>query len=326
MRSKGWMIGMIFVGCGLGAQGQGWLVDENTFETNWNLSLQAGTSALFTEIKSNFSGMSNQMNNLPGWAFHLQLAKMAYERFDIGADAGMMQLKGISSNPNHITYLNNHPRFFTGSGQFKPYPIFFQSQIISLSIFAKYNFINFSSFSKGYINLNLYIKGGIGAACIVGETGYQEKGYYPITGLESPLYAINCYGYFDYTPVMLINTALGIHYQINKRVFVSAELSVQAVGSSLVNALPNYKTGLDRSLSIDEAELFRQKTLGFTGKFMMGATYFFNFNSTKKKQLRYLPFYHNRYRSYYSKYQTTENNRIRKTYHPFYTKKLKDKH
>lgn len=304
----------------MGVGAQGWLVDENTLETNWNLSLQLGTVALLSEIATDASATRNQMNNNPGWALNLQLAKMILERFDVGADLGFMQLHGSKTNPAAIAYLNQHPAFNTGLSEFQPYPIEYQTKVFSFLFFSKYNFINFSSFAKGFINLNLFVKGGIGPVWLDGETNYREAGFYSIVGLNPPLYAIKQQG----IPKLMLNAAVGVHYQVNKRIFVSAEFSAQTISSSLVNAMPNYSGELNRGMTYAEAEQYRNKAFGITARFMAGCTYFFNFNSTKEKQLKYLPFYHSRYRSYYSRFHTAEKRGIRKSYQPFYTPKLKE--
>jgi len=320
LKKRGCFIGVFLSLCSLGVEAQGWLVDENTLETNWNLSFQLGTAALLTEIGTMGTVNRNQMNNNPGWALNFQLAKMVLERFDVGADLGFMHLYGNKTNPNAIVFLNQHPVFNVGQPGFQPYPVEYKTNAFSILLFSKYNFINFSSFSKGFINLNLYLKGGLGPLWLSGESNYKEAGFYGITGLPSPLYAIKQNG----VPNLLFHAAAGLHYQINKRVFVSAEFSAQTISSSLVNALPNYSGEINRSMTLAEAEQYRNKAFGVTARFMAGCTYFFNFNSTKEKQLRYLPFYHNRYRSYYSRFHTDEKKHMRKSYQPFYTRKLKE--
>jgi hypothetical protein len=248
---------------------------------------------------------------------------MLFERFDIGLDLGYLQLTGYNNNPSGIPYLNEHPKFYSKGAAFLPYPIQYQSSVFSAILFSKYNFINFSSFSKGYINLNMYIRAGIGMGFLSGELGYSEHGYYPLAKLQHPLHAVNRYSYQNTLPKFIFCASTGVNYQINTRLFLSLELMLQTISSQEIDVLPNYRSTLNRSMSAEEINLQQESVFGFSGKFMLGTTYFFNFNSQKKKQMKYLPFYHNRYRSYYSRFHTAESKKARKENKPFYTDKLK---
>jgi hypothetical protein len=323
LNGKGWLIVFFFCVWGYSVKAQGWLVDENTFLTNWNASVQIGTSALLNEVYSNFSGAEEQMNNYPDFAINIQIAKMVYERFDLGIDLGLMHFNGNKNNTSTIEFLNQDPRYFGTGRQFLPYPVHYKSRVSTFLIFSKYNYINFSSFTKGFINLNLYVKAGLGLSVISGELGYIDHGYYIYSRLKHPLYAINRYDMMDYIPKPLISAGMGVNYQVNHRIFLSAEFSFQTIFSTVIDIVPNYKDGLLRNMTYEEAGQYRQTGISFTGKFMVGATYFFNFDIYRRKHMRYLPFYHNRYRSYYSKFQTSEKKRISKARLPFFTDKLK---
>jgi hypothetical protein len=55
---------------------------------------------------------------------------------------------------------------------------------------------------------------------------------------------------------------------------------------------------------------------------MVGLTYFFNFDSHWRTREKAFPWYYNRYRSYYSKFQTPSTKKARKERLPFYNIKF----
>lgn len=99
------VVELLFLLLCLNSVAQGWLVDENTIETNWNVTIQTGRSALISEMKKDFSSARNDMNNTSSWSVNLQLAKMVFERFDVGFEFGLSQLKGYKDNPRNVNLL-----------------------------------------------------------------------------------------------------------------------------------------------------------------------------------------------------------------------------
>jgi hypothetical protein len=303
---------------------QGWLTDENNFETNWNVTFQIGPTVLLTELKKDFSGASNEMNNHSDVGFSFQLAKMVWERVDLGFEFGVSNYKGSRENPSNVNYLMLSGFYNNKDGDFQPYPIYYNSEISNFTLYSKYNFINFRSFSKGFIRLNLYAKMGLGVVFISSEMGYVNKANYELTGLSNPLFAV---GHAP-NPVkkthFSFNPSFGMNYQLSDRFFISAETSFQLINADYIDGVYNFNNKLTLEIDGSLPKDYRVKVYDITGKIMLGITYFFNFDSHRQTREKAFPWYYNRYRSYYSKFQTPSTKKARKERLPFYNIKFGD--
>jgi len=303
---------------------QGWLTDENNFETNWNITFQIGPTILVTEMKKDFSGTNNNMNNQPKIGFNLQLAKMVFERLDIGFDFGISSYKGNRENPSNVNYLMLSGLYNNKNGDFQPYPIYYESNTTNFTIYSKYNFINFSSFSKGFIKLNLYAKMGLGILFISSEMGYINLANYELTGLTHPLFVIGR----NPNPVknahFSLSPSFGMNYQLSERFFVSAETSLQFINADYIDGVHNFNDKLTPEIPGDLANKYRVQVYDMTGKFMLGLTYFFNFDSHWRTREKAFPWYYSRYRSYYSKFQTPSTKKAMQERLPFYNIKFEE--
>jgi hypothetical protein len=301
---------------------QGWLTDENNFETNWNFTFQIGPTILVSEMMKNFSGANNNMNNQPKIGFNLQLAKMVFERLDIGLDIGVSNYKGNRENPSKINYLMLSGIYNNKNSDFLPYPIYYESNTTNFTIYSKYNFINLSSFSKGYIKLNLYAKMGLGVIFISTEMGYLNQVNYQLTGLSHPLFVIGR----EPNPVknahFSMSSAFGMNYQLSDRFFISAESSLQFINADYIDGVHNFNDKLTPEIPESHTNEYRVQVYDMTGKFMLGLTYFFNFDSHWRTREKAFPWYYNRYRSYYSKFQTPSTKKAMQERLPFYNIKF----
>jgi hypothetical protein len=303
---------------------QGWLTDENNFETNWNLTFQIGPTLLVSELKKDLSGASNDMSSQTDFGFGFQLAKMVWERVDIGLDLGLANYKGYRNNPSNINYLMLSGLFHNKDIDFQPYPIYYKSNIANFTLYTKYNFINFSSFTKGFIKLNLYTKIGIGIIFISSEMGYQNNSNYLLTGLIHPLFAVGRYTSPVRNAHFSFNPSFGMNYQLSDRFFISGEASFQLINADYVDGIPNYNDKLSPEVNQNALNEYRVPVFDLTGKFMLGITYFFNFDSHRQTREKAFPWYFNRYRSYYSKFQNPSTKKARQERLPFYNIKFEE--
>jgi len=301
---------------------QGWLTEENNFETNWNFTFQLGPTVLVNELNKDFSGTGNDMNNQADIGFSFQLAKMIWERVDMGFDFGVSNYKGYRLNPSNINYLMLSNNFNNEISDFQPYSIYYKSNITNFTIFTKYNFINFSSFSKGFIKLNLYTKLGFGLIFLSSEMGYSNYSNYVLTGLTHPLFSVGHFPNPMRNSHFSINPAFGMNYQLSDRFFISAEASFQIINADYIDGIHNYNNKLRPDVESSFIEDYRVNVYDITGKFMLGLTFFFNFDSRRQTRKDAFPWYFNRYRSYYSKFQTPSTKKARKDRLPFYNIKF----
>lgn len=306
------------------ASGQGWLTEENNFETNWNISFQIGPTVLLGEMKKDFSGWSNDMNNVADVGISIQLAKMVFERIDLGLEFGYLNFQGYKSNPSNVNYLMRSGFFNNDEVDFQPFPIYYDSDITHLTLYTKYNFINFSSYTKGIIKLNLYAKMGVGIIFVSSELGYSDRENYQLTGLTHPLYVSGR----NPSPIKnshaILSPAVGLNYQINERVFLSFDAGFQIMSADYIDGVHNFSEDLTPNNTEELPNEYRVQVYDVTGKFSLGVTYFFNFDSKKQVRAKFMPWYHNRYRSYYSKYHQGSSKKARQDRLPFYREKFEE--
>jgi hypothetical protein len=303
-------------------QAQGWLTEENNMETNWNVTLQLGSSLLLGEMKKDFSGFNNNTSNTPGLGVSLQLSKMVWERVDIAAEIGLMSLNGANNNSSTIHYLMQSGNFNKGNLRFLPYPVNFHSNVFSFAVSTKYNFINFSSYLRSFIKLNLFIRLGIGTSYLASEMGYTEPGNYQLSGLSDPLFSTSRDLIFTERFHGFFLSAVGVNYQASERIFISGEMNFMIINSGLSDGIYNTNEQLPAEISGPVPNEFQIPVFGFAGKFSIGATYFFNFDTRRKTRQNAYPWYENRYRSYFSKYHAPASKRIIKERIPFYNNKF----
>lgn len=304
--------------------GQGWVVQENTFETNWNITLQVGRTALLSEVHTDFSGSSNDMNNLSDWGFNLQIGKMVWERFDMGVEFGFSNYKGYRKNSSNVNYLMLHHLYNNELQDFQPFEIYYDSDIINCTVYAKYNFINFNTWATSFMRLNMYVKLGVGIAFPSSELGYTDKASYEFTGLTHPLYVKGRYPNYQRDAHNFFHPAFGMNYQLSDRFFLSGEVSFQFIGADNIDGIHNFNKNLTPDVPDHLTHEYRIRVYDLTAKFMFGVSYFFNFDSHRKNREKYLPFFSNRYRSYYSKYHNTSTKKDRQERLPFFNDKLKE--
>lgn len=301
--------------------GQGWLTEENTIETNWNVTFQAGPNLLLGELNKDLTGFSSNMTNAPGLGMNIQLSKMVWERTDIGFETGYMNYKGINKNPSTINYLTLSGKFNHDTIRFLPYPVIYNTNIFNIGLYTKYNFINFSSYIRSFIKLNMFVRLGVGLTYLTSEMGYKENLNYKLSGLTNPLFSTNEIPFFERINGY-INPAVGANYQLNERIFFSGEMNFLLMNSNLIDGVYNAKSNLPPTAGSIVPNKYSIPVVGFLGKFMLGCTYFFNFDTNRNLRVNAFPWYSNRYRSYFSKYHNPASRRIIKERLPFYNNKL----
>lgn len=293
---------ILFLFCLQQVVAQGWEAETNTIETNWNFTVQLGGTALLSEVNKDFSGSSNDMNNLPDWGINFQIAKMLINQFEAGVEFGYSNYKGYKTHSANVNWLNLHNDFNNEKVDFQPYAIYYDSDLTNLTIFGKYNFINFRTWSKGYLKLNLYLKLGMGLALPSVEMGYTDKVNYKLTGLTHPIYVKGRYPRPERDVHGFLSPALGLNYQMTERLFFSAETSLQFIAADNIDGIHNFNSQLTPDVSDEGSVEYRIRVNDMTAKFLIGLTYYFNFDSTRGIREKQNPFFRKRSESYYSKY------------------------
>lgn len=307
----------------ISCRGQGWIVDENNIETNWNMTLQVGTAAILNEMSKDLSYIGSNMNHHPGLNINFQLGKMVWERVDFGFETTYTRLLGSNSNPSGISYLTNHPNYNNDKSSFKSSPIQYKTDLLGFGLFTKYNFINFSTWALGYLKINIYTRLSIGLFTYQTMLDYINQDSYIFAGIKKPLYKKNNN---EYPSNILIyaNPSFGINYQISDRIFLSAEISTQHYNAGNLDGIPLFSNDLNNTMNFEEIKNQYIHTNSNTAKVLVGFTYFFNFDTRKQERMKDQPWFANRYRTYYSKYQRKTSKKERQQWLPFYNDKFKN--
>lgn len=284
--------------------------------------MQIGEGSIVSEYTNGY--LFNEMNHQPDFAFSILLSKMVWEQFDIGISIGASNFRGFNQNPANIIALTQHPSLNNNEGDFRPYPIYYDSDFTHFSLFSKYNFINFKTFAKGYLLLNIYAKLGLGVILPSVEMGYKDKANYQMTKLEHPLFLKGRIPSPKKDIHMLISPAVGVNYQLSERLFLSVEPCVQILTMDYLDGIITYSSNLTNTTPISELNNYKIIATTFAAKLSLGITYFFNFDTQKENRRSQLPWYENRYRSYYSKYHKPSSKRKRQQRMPFYNDELEE--
>jgi hypothetical protein len=297
---------------------QGWLTEENNISTNWNITFQFGSNLLLGELKKDLSGMNDNMNSTPSWGMNIQLSKMVWERIDLGLELGTMNYSGINKNPSTINYLMYSNNLNSGDNRFLPYPVTYKSNLCNFAVFSKYNFINFSSYITSFIKLNIFLRLGLGITYLSTELNYKEDVNYLLSGLRNPLFSTSLDLNFFKRFQGYIFPSLGANYQISDRIFFSAEMCSQFINTGLIDGVYNVTNQFLSDKNNADIDPYKIPVFDITGKLMIGCTYFFNFDVHRRTRWKAYPWYNNRYRSYFSKYQNPSSKKRIKERLPFY--------
>ena len=284
---------------------QGWRTEGNTFDKNWNFTVQVGRTVLLSEVNKDFSGTSNDMNNQSDWGFNIQLAKMLIEHVDVGFEFGISNYKGYKNWSGNVNWLNLHSTFNNNSAHFEPLPVYYDSDVTNFSIYLKYNFANFKAITRGYLNLNLYAKIAAGILFPSVEMGYKDTANYTLTGLKAPLYLKGRYPSPAKDSHFIINPAVGLNYQFTERLLFSAEASFQLIGADNLDGIHNFNNKLTPDIPYIETTPYRIPVNDLTAKFMFGMTYYFNIDNHKQIREKTNPWHTMKQQFFFSKYHKT---------------------
>lgn len=302
---------------------QTWSSKENTFDKNWNFTVQVGRTALLSEVNKDFSGTSNDMNNQSDWGFNLQLAKMLVEHLDVGFEFGISNYKGFKNYSGNVNWLNLHSTFNNSIAHYEPLPIYYDSDVTNFSIYLKYNFANFKAITRGYLNLNLYAKIAAGVLFPSVEMGYKDTANYSLTGLSAPLYLKGRPPRPEKDSHFIVNPAVGLNYQLSDRLLFSAETSFQLIGADNLDGIHNFNKQLTPDIPYLETTPYRIPVYDLTAKFMVGLTYYFNIDNHKLTRERMSPWHSIPQQYFFSKYHKAGSKK--KPNEPFKPAPKKDK-
>ena len=308
------------------ANAQGWIVDENSFEKNWNVSFSGGPSWFMGEITQNAFDLTQQSNQNMGFSYGFDISKMILHRLHLGIDYRLVDYTGFNEQPDDLLFFTRYSEFNKNGKQFIINPIKLISQQESYSLFLKYNLPNFQSIEKGISRFGPYIVAGAGIGYTSASASYFKQSYYDGTNLNDPFFekgqGRDPLNDFSFT----FNLGAGINYQMSKRLFFSFDVRLYRSTTDLLNGVHNFDETLTPEMSAEQAwSMSHVKTSALYTNFSFGVSYYFNFEPVTDIEIDRYPWYENQYRSYYSKQLGSEHKWEKQRRYPFYQDKFNKK-
>jgi hypothetical protein len=244
-----------------------------TLHKNWRAGASGGVSYLAMELKKDFTQATMDMNSTPKIAYSFYCHKRLKKHLELGLELEKNVFSGYKNYPGNVNWLMYDSRFNNANSHFVTNPVYYSTNIWSLFFNVNYSFLNFYSYKSNYLNLNSYIKAGIGISSVGLEMGYQEKQSYLDANLLWPLYekgqgnhpSRDWYGTF--------HAGAGVNYFFSHRFSISLEAVLLFVSNDYLDGIHNYaKTELpDGTVQIERYPVF-----GSVGELKLGVSYYFN--------------------------------------------------
>lgn len=292
-------------------------------ETDWSATFQAGSTVLIGELNKDFSGWTNDFNNVADWGVNFQLSKMVIPRLDVGLEMAFSRYRGFKKDSESVNYLMYHYYLNNSTTNFEPYPVYYRSSLNNYTLFFKYNFLNIRTMRKGYVVWNMYAKFGLGVGIPRVVMGYSNPEHHVLTGLPNPLYAK---GFKPYASDLhgFFSPAFGINHQFSEHLFFSGEVSFQLIGADNIDGVHNYSPSLQFETDNNLVENHRVRVHDTTLRFLLGVTYYFNIDIVKTPRELSIPWYREQYMTYFSKYHVASSKKERQERLPFFREKFNE--
>ncbi|MBN1925497.1 MAG: hypothetical protein JW798_06665 [Prolixibacteraceae bacterium] len=244
-----------------------------TLHKNWRAGASGGMSYLAMELKKDFSQAGMDMNSTPNIAYSLFFNKRFKKHIEIGLELEKNVFTGYKNHSGNVNWLMYSPTFNNENSHFIPNPIYYSTNIWSLFLNMNYSFLNFYSYKNNFLNMNAYLKAGVGLSSIGVEMGYQNKQDYFDSNLLWPLYekgqgshpARDWYG--------TIHAGAGINYFFSERISVSLEAVLLFVSNDYLDGVHNFSA---TNLPDGTVEIERYTVFGSVGELKIGVSYYFN--------------------------------------------------
>jgi hypothetical protein len=243
------------------------------FHKNWRLGGGAGVSYLAFELKKNFSRATMDMNSTPNASFSFFSTKRFTKNFEVGLEYEKCYFSGFKVYSSNVNWLMYDERFNNEKAKFHPYPVYYHTDISSWYLNFHYNYLNFYTLRKNFLNVNLYLKAGIGFSLIGVELGYQDPSHYEITNLPNPLYVKGSGRHPMRDSYATWHMGLGFNYYISNRWSIYTEAILLFVSCDYLDGVHNYDVTKQADGSVD---IKRIGVFDTVGQFRFGVSYHFN--------------------------------------------------
>ncbi len=252
-----------------------------TLHRNWRAGAAAGVNYLSMELKKDFSQASMDMNSLPDLSYSFFFYKRFKKHMEIGLELEKNMFNGYKNHSGNVPWLVYDPSFNTGGRTFLPRAIYYNTDIWSFFFNFNYSFLNIYSYKHNFLNLNSYLKVGLGFSAIRVEMGYKnQQDYFDSNMGFFPLYEKGQGGHKGIDSYGTFHAGAGINYFISDRFSISAEALFLFVSCDYLDGVHNMTATL---LDNGSVQLDRVGVVGTVGELKLSVSYYFNLY---KKTLR----------------------------------------
>ncbi len=242
---------------------------------NWQIGAMGGADYLAFELHKNFSKATMDMNSLPNYDYSFFINKRFTKDFLLGVEFKKNYFSGFKDYSGNVVWLNHDIRFNNDTAHYVAAPIYYSTHISSFYLNAVYYLPNFYSFRNNLLNLNLYLKAGVGFSMVAVELGYREFADYGRSNLTYPLYGKGMNSKIPMDSYGTWHFGTGLNYYISKRVSVNAEVMFLFVSNDYLDGVQNYRL-------LSNGSIERIGVINVVGELKIGVAYHFDLYSGRK--------------------------------------------
>ena len=243
---------------------------------NWQIGVMGGVDYLAFELEKNLKEATMDMNSIPNYDFSFFINKRFAKQYLVGVEYKKNYFSGFKDYSGNIVWLNYDVRFNNENARFVPNPVYYSTHISSFYLNFIYYLPNFYSLHQNVLNLNLYLKAGVGFSMVGVELGYRDYADYGRSGLTYPLYGKGMSSTAPRDSYGTWHLGTGLNYYLSERVSLNAEVMLLFVSNDYLDGVHNYKV-IPGTNNIQ-----RIGVTNVVGELKVGVAYHFNLYPGKK--------------------------------------------
>jgi hypothetical protein len=207
---------------------------------NWKVGGTGGVSYLTCELKKNFDKATMDMISELNVSFTMFLNKRFTKQLEAGIEFEKCYFSGYQNHSEKINWLVYDRYFNNENSTFLKTPVYYTTDISSWYINFCYNFLNVYSWKNNYLNVNLFVKAGVGFSSIGVDMGYKNYGDYALSNLKAPLYQKGHGTNSHRDTYGTSHAGFGFNYYFSDRISVSAEWIFLFVSADYLDGVHNF--------------------------------------------------------------------------------------
>jgi hypothetical protein len=222
------------------------------------------------------------MNSQPNPAFSFYAAKRFNKNLEAGIEFEKCYFSGYKNYSGNINWLVYDQLFNNINSQFLKTPVYYNTNISSWYLNVYYDFLNLYSLKYNVLNINFFLKGGIGVSLIGVEMGYKDPLDYEKSNLTAPLFEKGQGSHPQRDSYGTFHFGGGFNYYLSKRISFSLEGIFLFVSADYLDGVHNFEVD---QLPGGAVQLTRIGVYDAVGEIKAGVSYHFNLYQGKSKKV-----------------------------------------